>query len=127
MASVFTLVLVLRQSSENRSVYLVVSPQFGDLLKCSIMDVHIAKKYFLQLFQKTFHTAGILHTDQCIPRPKYIVGQIDILYSNTNSNNFIFSAFHLKQYTSYTYGKEQIAVYLPFKIANIMAHMQAEL
>ena len=60
-------------------IYLVVSPQFGDLLKCSIMDVHIANKYFLQLFQKTLHTAGILHTDQCIPRPKCIVGQINIL------------------------------------------------
>lgn len=73
-------------------VYLVVSPQFGDLLKCSIMDVHIANKYFLQLFQKTLHTAGILHTDQCIPRPKCVVGQINILYSNTNNTNFIFSA-----------------------------------
>lgn len=95
-------------------IYLVVSSQFGDLLKCSIMDVHIANKCFLQLFQKTLHTAGILHTDQCIPRPKCIVGQINILYGNTNNNNFIFSVFHLKQYTSYTYGKEQIAVYLLF-------------
>lgn len=67
----------------SQAIYLVVSPlslsQFGDLLKCSIMDVHIANKYFLQLFQKTLHTAGILHTDQCIPRPKCIVGQINIL------------------------------------------------
>ena len=33
-------------------IYLVVSPQFEDLLKCSIMDVHIANKYFFAAISK---------------------------------------------------------------------------
>ena len=33
-------------------IYLFVSPQFEDLLKCSIMDVHIANKYFYSYFKK---------------------------------------------------------------------------